>query len=299
MTDALAALPRFSWRGIEVPITGVRSASFQHENAQHKFLYRDGEIVEAVGARNWTFSYTLPMRQDIAKGPYKNLYSVVLPQLVEAMRDRSPGELVDPELGLFMCRPTSLTSDLDVTKRDGTDLRVEFVHSPELEQVDLEVVGFLDAGSLSSEAGLLDGEVALVNWQQEEPPEPSADIFGAIDGIGRQIEFAGNRLSNKLDDAAFRLEKIEKTIDRLEDPKTWGIKRSSRRLREATLRLKERGNDPVRKIITITRDYAGSISEIAADSGMTLDELLRMNPGLASSPQVPIGASVRVFAKAG
>lgn len=296
MTDALKILPRFSFRGIEVPITGVRTATFSHAEARHTFLYRDNEIVESTGARNWTFSYTFPMRQDISAGPYKNLYSVILPQLVAACRDRTAGELVDPELGLFMCKPTQLTSEIDVTKRDGSDLRVEFIHSPELEEVDLEVVGFLDAGSLASEGGALDEQIALVDWGQEEPPEPSADIFSAIDGIGRQFEHAGNQLSNKLDDAAFRLEKIEATVDRLENPKVWPLKRSSRRLREAVLRIKNRGNDPVRRIITVTQNYEKSISEVAAEHGMGVGELLALNPTIARAPRVAINASVRVFA---
>lgn len=297
MTDALSKLPRFSFRGIEVPITGTRTASFAHEHARHSLTYRDGEIVEATGAKNWTFSYTFPMRQDIAKGPYKNLYSVVLPQLIAAVRDRSAGELVDPELGLFMARPTQLTSELDVTKRDGTDLRVEFVHSPELEAVDLEVVGFLDAGSLSTEGGLLDEQIELVDWEQEPSPEPTADIFSAIDGIGRQIEFAGNKLDAKLHDVAFRLEKIESTVDRLENPKVWPLKRSSRRLREAVVRLKNRGDDPVKRIITVTQRYAKGLSEVAAENGMGVAELLKLNPSLAKLGTVPINAAVRVFAK--
>lgn len=294
MTDALVALPRLSWRGIEVPITGNRTATFAHDDVRHKLSFRDNKIVESLGASNWSFSYTIPMRQDIARGPYRNLYTEVLPRFILACRDRTPGDLVDPELGLFLCKPTEFTSTLDVTKRDGTDIQVEFVLAPPFEEPDFEILGTLSVDAIATQAGLLDGEVATVDWEQEEPPEPSLDPLTAIDSVGRQIEFAANRVSNKLDDTAFRLEKLEDTIDRLENPQNWPLRRSSRRLREATIRAKQRGDDPLRRIITVTQRYNATVGAVARDADMTVDELLALNPGLAGSPLVPQGSQVRL-----
>lgn len=296
MTDALAELALLSWRGIVVPITGTRTASFAHDDVQQKLAYRDNALVEALGARNWTFSYTIPMRQDIARGPYRNLYTDILPSFVAACRDRSPGELVDPELGLFRCKPTEFTSTLDVTKRDGTDIAVEFVLAPEYETPDFEVVGVLGVGSLATEAALLDAETEIIDWEQEPPPEPTLDPLTALDSVGRQVEFAANRVSAKLDDTAFRLEKLEETIDRLENPQNWPVRRSSRRLREATLRAKQRGDDPLRRIITVTQRFATTIGAVAAEADMTVDEVLTLNPGLAASPIVPPNTRVRLHA---
>jgi hypothetical protein len=294
MTDALSRLPHFSWRGIAVPITGVRTASFAHENVQHKFVYRDGQLIETTGAQNWTFSYTFPMRQDIAKGPYRNLYAETLPKLIAACRDRSVGELMDPELGFFRAVPTSLTSELDVMRRDGTDLRVEFVHSPDVESVDYEFVDDLYSGA-SGDAGLLDEQIELVDWEQEDSPEPTADLFASIDGIGRQLEFAQNKLAANFDNIAYKLERIEGTVDRLENPNVWPLKRSSRRLRSAVIRAKQQGADPLRKVVTVTQRHAKALSEVASENEMELGELLRLNPSLAKTPMVPAEALVRVF----
>lgn len=295
MTDALAALPRLSFRGIEVPISGTRDAGFRHDDASHKFTYRDNEFVESLGARGWTFSYTIPMRQDIARGPYRNLYTATLPQFVAACRDREPGELIDPELGVFRAKPTSVTSTIDVTKRDGTDLRVEFVHAPEFEDIALEIVGTLGADALATQAGLLDEASALVDWEQEEPPEPALDPLTAIDSVGRQLEYNANKVSNKLDDTAFRLERLENTLDRLENPQLWPHRRSARRLRAATLRAKARGSDPLRRVVVVTQRYASTVAAIASEAGMTVQELIRLNPNIAGQPLIAAGVAVRRF----
>ncbi len=297
MTDALASLPRLSFRGIVVPVTGGRDAGFSHEDVAHKFIYRDNEFLEALGARGWTFSYTIPMRQDIARGPYSNLYTEVLPRFIAACRDTEPGELVDPELspiyGSFRVKPTSLTSQLDVNKRDGTDIRVEFVHAPEFDDLDSDVDGAQSIADLATQAGLLDGEVLVVDWEQEVPPEPSLDPLTAIDSIGRQLDRNVNKVSAKFDDAAFRLEKIEKTFDRLENPQTWGVRRSTRRLRSAVIRSKQRADDPLKRIVTVAQRFNTTATAIALEHGMTLQELLRLNPGIAATPIVLAGTTIR------
>src|SRR5262245_39843475 len=118
MTDVLRLLPPFEWRGVRYPVA-TRSVSFQHEQAQHRIQYKDGEFIEQTGARNYTFNYTIPMREDIARGPYKNLFSSGLIPLLIDCRNREPGQLVDPVYGEFRCVPTSYNDDIDVGKRDG------------------------------------------------------------------------------------------------------------------------------------------------------------------------------------
>lgn len=295
MTDVLSKLPTLSWRGIKVPVVGEATARFAHDDVQHKFIYRDGALVESTGAQNWTFSYTIPFREDIAKGPWKHLYTVVLPNFILACRDGSSGELVDPDLGLFRAKPTELTRTLDPSKRDGADVRVEFVHSPDPEdQLDL-LVDLPNLSAIKGEAGALDLEALRVDWQQEPSPEPSADPLSAIDGLGQQILFQADRVSNKLDDTAFRLEKLEKTIDKLENPQLWPLRRSSRRLRGSIARVAEKGQNPGQRVIVVLNRYERTLSAVAAEGGMTVQQLLELNPAFAALGIVPANASVRRY----
>lgn len=294
MTDVLSKLPRMSFRGIVLPITGRATAGFSHEDVSHKFLYRNGELIESMGSRNWEFHYTVPMRQDIAVGPYRDLFTVVLPKLVVALRDRTPGELVDPVLGLFRAQPKQVTSEVDVNKRDGTDLEISFTHAPELEDIDvIEIPGTL--ASAKSQAGELDAQVAQQDWEQEPSPEPSVDPLSAIDGIGSQFEFAANRTAAALDDAAFRLRKIEETADRLENPQLWPLRRSARNLRLAVHKLKAHGDDPGRRIALVSSRYAKTAMETASELGMTLNDLITLNPDIVPLDIIPAGMRLRRY----
>jgi len=279
-----------------VPVTS-RSASFSQEQIQHKFSYKDQEIVEALGAKNFTFSYAIPFREDIIKGPYSQLFTSGYPQFVLACRDRSPGDLVDPVLGTFRARCVSFSDDTDPNKRDGTDVRVEFVHAPLLDDIDILQGGILDVHSARDDAQSLDDEALTVNWEQEEPPEATVDPLAAIDGFGRQIENAGNRVSAQLDKAAFKLEKLETTVDRLQNPKVWPLKRSARRLRGAVVQLQETVARTERKVKEKVLLFAQGPSAIANDVQNNLQDLLGLNPELARSPTTRKGQRIKYYAK--
>ncbi len=184
MTDVLRLLPPFEWRGRRYPVL-TRAVSFAHDNAPHKLQYRDGEFVEMTGAKSFTFTYTLAMREDIARGPYKNLFTEGLIPLLTDCRDRTPGPLVDPVYGEFRCVPASFTDDSDNNKRDGTDVRVEFTHAPEFvtaddEQRDQNITGI---SGLVADAGQLDQQLTLADWNQEPSPDKVTDILSAINGL--------------------------------------------------------------------------------------------------------------------
>lgn len=291
MSDVFRLLPPFEWRGFQYPVL-ARSMSFAHENVQHKLQYRSGEFVEQTGPRNRTFSYTLALRQDIAKGPYADLYTRGLPQIHKDVFDRSAGTLLDPVYGEFECVPTSFGDETDINKRDGVDVRVEFLHAPELEDED-------PAGSKVSFAGLVDDgaqlnvEIAASGQFEQFVAEGGlTDPLSAIAGVGAQIDRQGDKVDAGLNDLAFRCEKIEKQADELEDPKNWPLKRSARRVRESALRLKNRADNPQQRLKVATQRQQATVSVVAAELRITVQELLRLNPALAKLPFVPKGTKV-------
>lgn len=289
--DELAKLPFFEWRDQKYPVL-ARQVSFAHEGAEHRIEYRDNDFIEQLGPHSLVFSYTLPMRQGISSGPYKNLFTTGYPLLFAAMRDREKGVLVDPLLGEFLAVPTSWGDDLDVGKRDGTDVRVEFKHAPDQEEV--EDLKPITIQGLESDAGALDAQLKSVNWQQEPSPEPSMDAFNAISGFGAQLEAQRDKLGAALEDFAYKCEKIDQQIDRLQNPDVWPLKRAVRRNRAASVALAKRAKDPTQEIVKTTVNYGRTISVLAKEVGMTIAELLDQNPTLARSPFVPQGYVVNV-----
>lgn len=291
MTDAFRQLPPFQWRGQKYPIV-ARSVSFTHENVQHKVQYRSNEFIEQTGPRSPTFSYTIPMRQDIAKGPYRNLFSEGLPVLFRDTRNREAGPLIDPVYGQFTVVPTSFSDEADPNKRDGVDVKVEFLLQSDLnEDEQLQSPSLQD---IATEAGALDGALLTGNWQQEPPPESMIDILSAINGLAFVGQRALDKTSAALNDLAFKLEKIENTVDRTTDPKNWPIKRDARRLRELVLRASIFGETPLEPRKRSKTRARMTITAAAAKFGMTVEQFLSLNPQFARSPFVPAGATVRV-----
>jgi len=326
MTDVLKQLPVLSWRGIEVPIT-ARSISFSQTQAKQKFSYRDNSYIESLGADNIGFSYTIPFRQDIAKGPYVDLFVDVLPRFLEACRRNTAGDLNDPVLGIFRAKCTNFSSTLSPDRRDGVDVEVSFIQAPEIDAVEALPSSIQGISELDDQAGALDDQVALADFTQTAvdsltgelqlraeteietllagiqsssinlgPPDAFQDLFGQIDGFGRQVERFGNKISAKLDQASFKLEKMERTISVLGNPKNWPLQRSSRRLRGNIESVKKTLSNPGKSVLSYTVKFAQGIADIAAKLGMAVNDFVKLNPTLARRISVQAGTVVKYLA---
>lgn len=271
--------------------------SFAHENATHRLQYRDNDFIEQLGPHSLTFSYLLCMRQSVARGPYRDLFTVGYPILFAHCRDREKGLLVDPVLGEFICTPTTWADELDVARRDGTDVRVEFVHSPDVDEV--EDLRAINLPGVRTDAGALDRELERVDWEQEPNPEATQDPLNAISGFGAQIEANANKQAAALEDFAFKCEKLEQQIDRLQNPDVWPLKRAARRNRASAVALAKRAKDPTREVVRVINGANRAISTVAAEAGMTIQELIAQNPILARLPYVPAGSPINIVKRRG
>jgi hypothetical protein len=287
---ALDFLPRMQWRGVQYPIL-ERNVSFAHEKVEHKLQYRENDFIETLGPHSWLFKYTIPMREDIASGPYKNLFNEGLPRLVRDMRNKEPGDLIDNVYWTYRCIPVSFSETTDNNKRDGTDVQVEFLYSPLLEDTEPDqnhtVTGLVN---LVGESGMLDADLAKQDWNQEPSPEGMTDAISAIAGAGAQGLRQVDKLASALDDVTFKAQKVEEVCDNAENPQNWRIKDSAKQVQYEAVSIKNRiSEDPATKIIRMTSRVRTTLSTLARDSGMSLNELLSMNPSLARSPVIPAG----------
>lgn len=293
MTDVLKLLQAFEWRGQRYPLL-ARSVSFSHDGARHKFQFQDDEFIEQLGAQSLTFGYTIPLREDIAKGGYTDLFLRGYPTLFRDMRNREPGFLVDPILGRFRCVPTSFSDEVDVNKRDGTDVRVEFIHSPDPAAAE-QAQPPPTLGGISTDAGKLDAELELVNWEQEPSPEPTTDPLNLVAGIGGQIQANQGKVVAALNDFADRCEKADAALERVENPDYTPLQAALRRNRMNAIDAAKRAQDPTKTIVRIARNQSRGVSTVAAEFGMTVEDLIKLNPSLARSPFVPAGTVINVY----
>ena len=282
MTDIFKDLPRLKWRNIEMPVA-ERRVSFEQELARHKYAYRDNELVESLGCHNWRFEYTIPFREDIDKGPYRNLYVETFSTFLQACRDRSEGVLDDPVLGLYKARVESLSIQTDINRRDGEDVQVVFVHSPALDE----------AGDLSeTTASRLPGRQIV--------EELGVDIFDQIARIGTKVSVYANRIDATL--AAYE-SKIDKVIDKFialnelkNNPQNMPIIRSALRAKDAVERARFLSVTSGETIVSRVIDRDTTVNLLASGLGMTLSDFLLLNANLPT-PLVPSGATVFYFQK--
>lgn len=298
MPDVFKQLRRFSWRGIELPLIG-RRVEKAHEQVNHPLLYQDGELVESTGAKNWTFSYTIAFRENLFKGPYKNLYTrTLIDEFIPAYNDRSPGRLVDPHRGEFRCKPLTYVSDTDIDRRDGEDIQVAFTEAPEQDTAE-ETAGELSSiEALDERAAFLDAQSRAAFIEADEPPpEPLVNPLDAITGIGAQLQVASERIAASADAYAFKAEKLEKQIATLSRPQDAPIIRSLRRLRRSAGALKSRVINPAQIPIEVTVARDIGMTTLSAIYNMSLVDIQRLNPTLRAF--VKAGTVVKVYPSGG
>lgn len=294
MADAFDLLAELEWRGKQYPCTG-RKAGFRHEQARHRLVYRaapngGGEYIEQLGPQVPTFNYSIPMSENIAKGPFSELFSKGLFNLWIDMQDPTPGVLVDPYLGPLTVVPDEYSDNLDPQKRDGADVDLQFSIFNDID--DEQVLAPTSLDGLISDAGKLDEEVEKAFREKQKPsPQPSTDPLSAIAGVGAQLNRSRDRVTSGLAGYSARLRKVENQVEELEDPINADLIRESRRLQLDAHRLSERA-EPTRLVKVTTVNVATSLAVLAKDLGITLVQLLEMNPSLAKSPTVPPGSRV-------
>lgn len=299
MGDVIKSLGRSAWREIAFPLT-ARDFAFSQAQAKHRYLFRDNELIESLGSDSPTYRYTIPFREDIVRGPYRHLFTEVYPTFLEACKDRSEGILEDPVHGAIQCKCVSFRELLDVGRKDGLDVDVEFIRAPNQN----EIVNDTEART-SSLDGARDQALSFneqsqkINWQQETPPEVQMDIFSAVSSIADRIYAGKNRIEAGMANVAFQMEKTTASIDRLKDPKLAPLRQQARNLQAAALDLHDELTKPPNVMAVFETVNDIGVIALAGALQMPQRDFLAMNQTLQGKLLVPKGTRVRyVRAKA-
>lgn len=310
MTDILKQLQRPSWREIEFPIS-AREYGFQQDQAKHRYVFKDNQLIESLGRENPTWRYTIPFREDITIGGWEHLFVDVYPDFLAACQDRSRGVLTDPVHGSRPAKCVSLREIMDVGgRRDGLDVEVEFIYAPSETDFENNLGAFIRTlQGYASYARRFDNELAAAvgtardsagndrNLQDLQPPPPTVSPLDAVSAVGGQALLVQGKVDAALADSAFRLEKSVATIDRINNPSLASTRTQARRLQGAALDLEDRvdvtGTKPLRKITTSANI---TVAALAGKLVVPLELLLKWNPFLSRSPLVKANTEIRVSA---
>jgi hypothetical protein len=292
MADSIIEqLPDASWRGILFPYTGTRTYGFQHEQTEHRIIFRDEELIESIGRTNPTFRFTIPFREGVRQYGWANLFTEVYPKFLAACLDRSAGMLVDSVHGEVRCKCASLTEELDVEKTDGVDVSAAFIYAPEAAD---------DVSSnFTSIAGTLTGlEAATVAYNQVfegltaeqkaqikelNPPLQKARIspINVVRAAAASVQRYKTQTRAILGQTTDQLERAARDLEEARDPELVELRRESARLAKANRDLAKIAANP-----TTPFDVARIATEIgriafATSKQMTVDVLIEFNPWAA------------------
>ena len=288
-TNVFAGLPVLEFRGIQLPCVD-RTHQFQHEQAPHHVLYRDGVAVDMLGAQGRTFRYSVPMRDGVTAG-HKALFSTGLTALYEAFRDKTPGFLVDPVHGRVLVVPGTWDEVATPSKGlDGVDLTLTFVEHSPIDEVWADDPPTVEG--VTAEAKSLDDAVAKTPWTVQQPaPQSAVNPLSAVSGAINQVNRAREQTRAAVLSVAMRANEIEEASEKL------GVAGEPTRLAARRLRLdaERNANDPPTSPSDIKREVIKStigLVELARNLGMTVRELLDLNPNLSRSPRVQRGKQV-------
>lgn len=308
---AFDSLLDFSFRGIGMPVSS-RERSLNHEVVQSSIQFGSGQLLTTPSIGNPRYTYRIVASDGLTGFGYKDLFTVELRRMVLAMADRSPGPLIDPVEGEIRAKPISDAETLDAQRmRDGADLLLVFEKAPTLEEVEGEIVDDDSLDWAIDQAVQLDAEIAQLEWEQgapeqitstpvvwvqTPPPLPSPNPLDQISGLLRNIDHALNKPAALLQDAAFRLNKLNSEIDRLGSPKrTSQTQAAVQHLHLSVMRLLTRRRSEQRPTRTVKLPRRMTTSFAAQYAGLTFEDFLKLNPGYGTKLTLPQNAIVIAY----
>lgn len=300
--DLLKDLIGASWREIAFPVTDKRDFGFQQADAKHRFIFRDQQLIESLGRENPTYRYVIPFREGIAKGPWRNLFTVVYPQFKSACLDRTKGILEDPIDGAVQCKCVSFSETLDVNKKDGVDVAVEFIAAPDQTDVAGPVASNLALlPTATAQAGFFDQQFAQLDQATKDriaslndgPPPVLLDPFDEVNSITNQLDANKNKIDANLSNAAFRAQRTSDSIDKVKNPKLATTARRAREVQAAATNLQNSVTGPAHPYETVTTTIDIGIAALAGAYKMPLRDFLNLNASLRGLIMVPRGTVVR------
>jgi len=334
MSNVYATSPIHSFRGIPFPVTS-RSIRYANDEVQHASEYKNGKFVELTSGGNDIYRYTIPGRDGLQPAQYKLWFSTYYNSFIDAIKDRSAGELIDSLRGNIRVKPVSLVEDSAIDKLDGVDFDVEFIEAPEVLETyefDSSILGVVAlSDAIDQEASVIEWEDgyapdpltskgqeyrttflesqaelsalvantrAAIDPSRFKPPQPIVNPIDSVTGMLRRAQQATSQPAAIFNDSILRMKKMEEaTRDRLE-PQLFGLQQSIRSARLQTYRVKRdfETNNGRARFEFLREDM--TVIEAANQYGMPVQEFLRMNPKLAKYTILPQGTRVTYVVRA-
>lgn len=284
---------RPSFKGIEFPAI-TWGLGFSHELGDHKFLFKDEHFQQPQGRTNITWSAQISLSQNNKSIP--DLFVKTFPELFVALSDSEPGDLVTPDLGTFRAACVSVSYQLTAQQQDGVTVDVQFVHAPSAESFESDIAINPSVTQASNFADQLEEEYVVVMGEEPAKPSPKS-LYDSLKTIGDQIELASDIVDAKFGAIIYSFRAMSEQVEGLLDVNNWGLVAKLRQAELEAMRAKRSitgggsgsAGGPLRYLVL----NESSIDEVASDLRVSMESLIRLNPGLAASPIIPENTEIK------
>lgn len=282
MTESiLKKLQTLQFRGQRLPYLSA-GLGFQHESAQRKFIFRDQLLVQQLGRSNETLRYTLAFYDGLTG--FGSAFSEGWEPFLASMRNREPGELIDPFLGPMQVVPVSVqTTFVPGENQSGLTVEAEFLEAPEIKEQE-------KAPSTAQTAKAAEAQRRKQFDRGDLPPdpeftEPLVNPIQAVTGLIQRGTLIGQLVLSK---GLQQIGQVERLIDAVDqaDPDNWEVVDAYRNY----LRELHKAQKPSSKLRVHITPALISTSKLASALGVSLTKLLELNPELG--PMVPEGSTI-------
>lgn len=289
------------WRSIGIPVSSFH-VKISQSIAKHQRPDQDGARIESTGREPLVFSATIPFRNNISKGKNESwgvLYPDTHRKFLAAMADRSAGTLQHPSLGLILCKAVSCDSSLESGKRDGEDVTAEWIETRDEDDILNAVLSQSSPiGTAVLNAIDLDTRLSQTNFGGFDPDANDISFEEALRRVAGVFDKA-SLLSRKsfgiIDRIVYRIDTIKNAVVALRDPQNWPLKEALSKLKDSVLALKRAALAGQKDVRIYIVPAPSTLGNIAAKLKNRVGDIIRLNPSLVNTPQVPAKTVVRYF----
>lgn len=285
---------------VEFPVSSI-SWSVQQDLVEHKYVGVDGANLEATGRGPQHIECVVPLFNGIFPGKNERwgvLYPTTFRNLIRAVSDRSDCIFQHPELDQIPCRPQSAAFRMVPEHRDGVELTLTLVET--LKDFDESIIAAGDSYT-NADLGGTDLDASHDDLKKLIPTMPELGVsieslLNQIQGIADTFTVETHLAYGTVDRLLYHLNATLASLDRAKNALTWPVRDALEKQRSAlyTLRQQPPFGRPVRVFrVRAETTLANIVAQIPTAS---LTDIVKLNPGIMSSPTVKENTLVRYFA---
>jgi archaellum component FlaC len=292
MTTIESLLP-VSFDGTELRAVIDYTWNFAQSSKKYKYVFKDNELVLPTGRLNKNFSFKLAFLDRFGFETYEDIFTEDFNDFVtscENSRINQTGAiLVTPDIGEYnaVCTQINVVYDIENTT-NGCFVNVDFMESPDFDQ---ETPTYQRTTSI--EDVYKQYKELEVIAAQEDIHEPN--LFESLDDLTntiRQVDSSITNIQNDIDRVDRQIEDFNAALESVSRPRSVWVRR---RINSINANLLQTRRNTMRLGKTIVEEVIDSprlLVDIAESCGITVLELLGLNPSLSGSPYVLKGTKV-------